>query len=466
MKHADTVDHAAFSPDGRRVATASWDKTARVWDAATGQPITPPLKHESTVTHATFSPDGRRVVTASEDKTARIWDAETGQSITPLMKHEAQVWHAAFSPDGRRVVTTSQDGSARIWEVPISDDRDSDDWIRLAQMLSGTRIDESGALVPITPAEFRESWRALRDKYADDFVASRREVLAWHSREANDCEAHGLWDFALGHLDHLIASEPAQWPSYARRARVHARLGHWEESFADFTKAIERDPRDVTIWIDRGDACAELGRWDRAAADFEKAVAEGAEEPTFGVRTRLGRLRLATGDRAAYRQACADLLAHLGLEVSPRSADRIAWTCVLTPNAVADREAVVRLAERALKGADYYDRHLYRQTLAAANYRAGRFEEAVEHLDAGITAHGKGGNPLDWLFLAMVHQRLGHADEARTWLDKAVRWLDASTQDKPADDAFGSRIDWQTWLALQVLRREAEGVLGARNAAP
>ena len=68
MKNA--VYHAAFSPDGRRVVTASRDQTARVWDAELGQPVTPPMKHGGPVSHAAFSPDGRRVVTASWDKTA------------------------------------------------------------------------------------------------------------------------------------------------------------------------------------------------------------------------------------------------------------------------------------------------------------------------------------------------------------------------------------------------------------
>ena len=69
---------AAFSPDGTRVVTASDDKTARLWDAATGAPIAVLSGHEDAVWSAAFSPDGTRVVTASKDKTARLWDAATG----------------------------------------------------------------------------------------------------------------------------------------------------------------------------------------------------------------------------------------------------------------------------------------------------------------------------------------------------------------------------------------------------
>src|SRR5262249_17104138 len=154
---------------------------------------------------------------------------------------------------------------------------------------------QGGNLVPITPEEFRKTWRVLREKYPDDFVASPREVLAWHSREAEDCEAHGLWDAALGHLDRLIGAEPAPWGLRTRRGRVCARLGRWQEALGDFTKAMERDPREVTIRIDRGDACAELGRWDQAAADFEKAVEDDDRDQSRKARIRLAKVRLAMG---------------------------------------------------------------------------------------------------------------------------------------------------------------------------
>jgi eukaryotic-like serine/threonine-protein kinase len=118
LKHVEWVNQATFSPDGRRVVTANADETAQVWDAATGQALSPPLTHQGEVNQATFSPDGRRVVTASMDKTARVWDTARGQALTPPLKHQGWVEQASFSPDGRRVLTAS--GSmARVWDAAM-----------------------------------------------------------------------------------------------------------------------------------------------------------------------------------------------------------------------------------------------------------------------------------------------------------------------------------------------------------
>jgi WD40 repeat protein/energy-coupling factor transporter ATP-binding protein EcfA2 len=119
LRHQNSVNSAAFSPDGQRIITACWDRTARVWSATTGQPVLEALAgHDDAVYSAAFSPDGKHIVTASQDRTARIWDAATGQPIgEPLKGHNDAIWCAAFGPDGKRIITASWDRTARVWDA-------------------------------------------------------------------------------------------------------------------------------------------------------------------------------------------------------------------------------------------------------------------------------------------------------------------------------------------------------------
>lgn len=117
MRHTGQVYSASFSPDGKRVVTASTDNTAQIWDSETGKPLGAAMKHDDVVYSARFSPDGKRVVTASKDKTARIWDAETGKAVGEVMTHGELVFFVCFSPDGKHLVTASADNTARIWDA-------------------------------------------------------------------------------------------------------------------------------------------------------------------------------------------------------------------------------------------------------------------------------------------------------------------------------------------------------------
>lgn len=140
------VDGAGFSPDGRWVVTVGTEGRfgeARVWDVATGEPLSPSLVHAGEVV-ANFSPDGASLLTAGADHTARLWSLIGGHPALGPLQHswervksegiatgqheptrleesrledDSSVTWAAFSADGQRVVTVSYNGSARVWDA-------------------------------------------------------------------------------------------------------------------------------------------------------------------------------------------------------------------------------------------------------------------------------------------------------------------------------------------------------------
>jgi hypothetical protein len=112
------------------------------------------------VRSAAFSPDGKRVVTASLDASARVWNAENGKPAAELKGHAGPVNSAAFSPDGKQVVTASGDGTARVWPLePLNVDAKAISlWV---QAYTGTEL-QGGTIRPLSDAEWKTHCRTLR----------------------------------------------------------------------------------------------------------------------------------------------------------------------------------------------------------------------------------------------------------------------------------------------------------------
>jgi WD40 repeat protein len=195
LPHTGSVWSVRFSPDSSRLATANLLGMAGIWDAATGQLAAPILRHDAyQVRHAAYNDDGRLLVTTSNRTTepradrldagvVRLWDASTGEPVSPPLRHGAPVRSGWFSPDSRWLISASEDHTGQLWDVS-ADERSQADLIELASLLCGHRAQETGGLVPLAPSELGELWARLRPKHASTFVASEAEVAAWKRRQA------------------------------------------------------------------------------------------------------------------------------------------------------------------------------------------------------------------------------------------------------------------------------------------
>ena len=122
--HSGWVTAVAFSPDGKTLASASHDKTVRLWDPATGAHQQTLEGHSDSVAAVAFSPDGRTLASTSRDKTVRLWDSATGAHQQTLKCHSDSVAAVAFSPDGRCLTTNF--GSLRLSSASAPPDQHRD----------------------------------------------------------------------------------------------------------------------------------------------------------------------------------------------------------------------------------------------------------------------------------------------------------------------------------------------------
>ncbi|PAY16774.1 hypothetical protein CKO51_24855 [Rhodopirellula sp. SM50] len=117
LAHADAVQTVRLSTNGKLLLSCGRDHAARIWDIASGEPVTDWLRHDAPIRVAEFSSDDSRVVTASQDGEISVWSVETGQRTLPRIRHPDSVHAARFTPDGQRLLTSSADGVRRVWDL-------------------------------------------------------------------------------------------------------------------------------------------------------------------------------------------------------------------------------------------------------------------------------------------------------------------------------------------------------------
>jgi serine/threonine protein kinase/WD40 repeat protein len=405
------MERIAISPDGHWVATGTWRGTlVKIWDARSGELVRDlPVEGSAEVR---FSPDGSRLVTATGQGYVH-WEAGTWTPVLRVERSQASGLPgvAAFTPDGRLLALARTRRKVQL-------------------------IDPS----------------------------TGREVAILESPEPRNVSGLGFSPDGR-HLVATFNSARIQvWDLDALR-RGLASLGlDWREPPSPRPRStLDRpEPLAITVvnapWLaplERAEALARAGSPDEAATAYDEAIALGA--PHVDPLARQVLFRRILGDVAGYRQACQQLLRAFDVSrVALRTANDIAWSCALGPSAIDDYGELLRVAEASARSRPAPNRL---NTFGALLYRAGRFEEAVRQLDRSVAAHGAGGTQYDALFLAMAHHRLGHAEEARSWLERGIGPAPVNMS-KP--DASGD-TSWIPRLELELLRREAVALIGPHS---
>jgi hypothetical protein len=419
----------AFSPDGTRLLTGSDDRTARVWDARTGTPLLELKGHTGSVRSVAFSPDGTRLVTGSLDRTARVWDARTGTPLLELKGHPRGVGRVAFSPDGTRIVTGIL-WNAKVWDARTGQELKGEpippsaahNEISLDGRLIVHSVDSpDGRLIAHPVDSFVELVPLQPDKDELSYRLLHTQPNFWRYREGYQAALAAKDDFAARFYLNLLPP-PEQ----------------------EISKALAAADREVAA-----------GRTADALAYLLTASVARPDDTSLA--QRVAHLQAWFGRDKELADTCGRALKATRGTFDPRKWDHVARICCLRPTPDATRrEAALALARKAVE--HWQENFSPKLTLGMAEYRSGRFAEAVAALLAAAAprdpVHGTLNTPqvagTATFYRAMSLFRQGKEDAARKLATDAAATMKPLPKDEKNPLAGGASLDdLLLWLAYK-----------------
>ncbi len=119
--HTSNISDVSWSPNGKWIASSDRSGNVRVWDANTGKTITTYHNHQGIVWWIAWSPDSQYLASGGLDKTVQVWSASTGKTLFTYRGHTGTIYDVMWSPDGKRIASASEDKTVQVWDATTGD---------------------------------------------------------------------------------------------------------------------------------------------------------------------------------------------------------------------------------------------------------------------------------------------------------------------------------------------------------